>query len=244
MFLRLPAGGSACRVRGKGAAMNLAEKREMHDRSETYIRNEIDHAWSHYRHTEELRFKYVSGLIALLTASFTVLLAASKYLLADKPTPQMVAGLALFILFLFGCSLVFLTGIIRIGYVLSAYEYILNRTRAHFCHPESQAHQIWQVRDRIPEPVKSPLFSLQNGAVLLTGMVCAFLGGAEIYLAVIALGNWSLVVPLASLVVILGLSAYVLRAMLKATEQHCALLKANKQLMTVPLTSIANHEDA
>jgi hypothetical protein len=137
------------------------------------LQQELDQAWSHYRHLEEMRYKYLSALITLLTASAAALLAGIKFLLPGNGSLSNVLalGLSYFISLLFVWSALFLTAMIRIGYVLNAYEDIINTTHEHFWGHHSNAHRMWCVRDRIPQDIRGHFFSLQKNAVLLLYVV-------------------------------------------------------------------------
>lgn len=154
-----------------------------------YLEHEIDHAWTHYRHLEEMRYKYLSVVVTLLTASvaaFTAgVTAKGEHLFPEKgpPTTPIVAGMSCFLFLLFIWSGLFLTAIIRIGFVLKAYEDVMIATREHFCGFKSNAYELWDVRGRIPTPIKGKFFSLQENAVVLLFVVCVFLALLELSLA-------------------------------------------------------------
>ena len=133
---------------------------EERNRADQYLMHEIDQAWTHYRHLEEMRFKYLSLLIGLLGTSAAALIAAFQYLLKSPITLPVGVGLPALVLFLYGVTQMLLTAIIRIGYVLAAYEDIMYHTRAHFCGLDSYAFKVWSVRERISKPMKGTLFSL------------------------------------------------------------------------------------
>ncbi len=208
--------------------------------AEEYLMREIDQAWSHYRHLEEMRFKYLSLLIGLLGTSAAALIAAFQILLRNNVTPAIGVGLPCIVLLLYGFAQLLQTAIIRIGYVLLAYEDIMYQTRAHFCGVGSYAFDLWRIRTRIGSSMSGNLFSLQRNAVVLLSVVCGSLGLVEAALL------WSLwgqpnhllrVIPAMSVLLIFGLGGHVALADRKAQRDRAITSDSVNRHFSRPLTS-------
>jgi hypothetical protein len=169
--------------------------------TESMFRDQMDEAWSHYRHCEQMRTQYLNFF-------FTVFMGASAFIItlcktdSGKDVPaQTLFAVALLIPVLFCFSVIIFVSTIRVGYVLDHYIRIMQETRLYFFGEDTYAAHVWQ-RDRVaPAPVREGLFRLQVSARLLVGFLtfCLLLaeGMLTFFLARKSyLGNWKVCVAL------------------------------------------------
>jgi hypothetical protein len=150
--------------------------------SETLFRSELDQAWSHYRHLEETRTKYLNFFFTIFLASIGFILTLITGL-KSSISIDLYFGFAVFILALFLFSVILLASIVRLGYVLSSYELVMSETRKYFHGIDSPVLEIWNIRKNIPESVNRGVFSIQKSSRLLVLGVCMILSIIEFSLA-------------------------------------------------------------
>lgn len=157
----------------------------MDSESFKYHGAEIGQAWSHYRHIEETRTKYLSFFA-------TVVLAATGFLttvLKDASALSLVqvAMIAVFLLLLFAFSITLWANLIRVGIVLDSYDVILERTREAVHGSASPLVKLWLVRQRFPPDVRDgTVFDPQAAACSLVYGVLVVLLIGEVFLALLA----------------------------------------------------------
>ncbi|GGP24701.1 hypothetical protein [Silvimonas amylolytica] len=151
------------------------------ERKDSYITAEISQAWTHYRHMEEMRTKYLSfySTVIIASAGFFVNLAKDE---RDIVTPHLFFPLSIFTLLLFVFSLAVWANIYRIGHIVWVYGNILQETRKSVLKETNPAYVRWQVRKHIPPSVSGGLFSIQSAASYIVSGVCLVLTGMQVVL--------------------------------------------------------------
>ncbi len=156
--------------------------------TEKYLLAEMAQAWSHYRHLEETRTKYLSffATVVLTAAGFLVTLIkdAGRF----DPT-HFIGATSVFCLLLFGFSFFILANIARIGFVLAAYDAIIGEARQFMLGADSPACRLWSVRERIPPLVSTGIFGIQAAAIAIVQIVCLLLAGVEGYMGWLVLSG-------------------------------------------------------
>lgn len=155
---------------------------KLRNQSETYLLSEITQAWSHYRHLEEMRTKYLSFFATIVLTSAGFLVTLLKDITKFEST-HLIGSVSVFVFLVFLFTYFIWANISRIGYVLAAYETIMTETRRLMLGSNCSAFRLWAIRDRIPPAVSSGIFRIQLAASSMVLSVCVLLFGAEGYLA-------------------------------------------------------------
>lgn len=155
---------------------------KLKNQTETYLLAEITQAWTHYRHMEETRTKYLAFFATVIITSGGFLVTLLKDI--DKFDPvQLVASISVFCFLLFLFSFFVWANISRIGFVLASYETILNETRKYMLGAGSAGYRLWDIRTRIPPTVSKGVFRIQSAASAIVLSVCVLLLSAEAYMS-------------------------------------------------------------
>jgi hypothetical protein len=160
----------------------------MNDPLTPLLIDEVSQAWTHYRHLEETRTKYLSFFAATTLTSVGFLVTLSK----DATTfdqVQLALLTSVFLFFLFMFSAFVWANVLRIGYVLAAYEDILRETRRYRLAAYPAAVTLWDIRSRLPETVRGGIFSIQQAAIYMIMSVCFFIMVAQSYLSALVLAG-------------------------------------------------------
>jgi hypothetical protein len=158
----------------------------MKNQTEAYLLSEATQAWTHYRHMEETRTKYLSFFATVILTSAGFLVTILKDI--DKFEPvQLIASMSVFGFLLSIFSFFIWANISRVGYILTAYEVILTETRKYMLGAQSTGFSLWNIRTRIPPTVSTGVFSIQSAARQIVFIVCLLLLSAEAYLSFLVL---------------------------------------------------------
>jgi hypothetical protein len=189
---------------------------KMNNQTQTYLLAEITQAWTHYRHLEETRTKYLSFFATVILTSSGFLVTLLKDI--DKFDPaQFIASLSIFGFLLFIFSFFIWANISRIGFVLTAYEVITSETRKYMLGAGSTGYNLWNIRTRIPPTVSKGVFRIQSAASAIVLSVCLLLLSAEGYMSYLVLNGavnaplWQgyLIAAFAVVIVILGSHGFI-----------------------------------
>jgi hypothetical protein len=155
----------------------LREQREM------FLSGEVSQAWTHYRHIEETRTKYLSFFATVVLGSSGFLITVLKDLKNFDPI-QLVVSLSIFVLFLFLFSFFIWANIVRMGFVLSAYDQVIQEARSRTLSEEVALNL--NIRTKIPNFVSKGIFRVQLAASSIVLGVCVLLCAGEVYLGYLA----------------------------------------------------------
>ncbi|MCD0418900.1 hypothetical protein LOC51_16950 [Rubrivivax sp. JA1024] len=147
----------------------------------SFLWAEATQAWNHYRHLEETRRNYLAFHSATTLTSLGFLATIGKDI-ASLDVVVLSAVVSGFLVFLFVLSFFVWANLLRIGYVLQAYEEIMTETRRFALGSESPAFKLWNIRDRLPGVVRLKVFTVQNAANYLALLSCALVCIAQILL--------------------------------------------------------------
>ncbi len=157
---------------------------KLKNQTEAYLLAEIAQAWSHYRHLEETRTKYLAFFATVILTSGGFLVTLLKDL--DKfDQVQLIASISAFCFLLFVFSFFIWANISRIGFVLKSYETVMNETRKYMLGADSAGYRLWDIRTRIPPSVSTGIFGIQSAASDIVFSVCVMLFVAQAYMSYI-----------------------------------------------------------
>lgn len=125
------------------------------------------YAWSHYRHIEETRRNYLAFHVATILGSLVFLATLAKGL-TEADHGFLAWVVTVYLTVLFGFSFLVWANVLRMGYVLDAYEDIMRETRKVLFAGDEETMQLWTVRDRLPPVVSWGIFCPQRAAIWLT----------------------------------------------------------------------------
>ena len=171
------------------------------EKGETLLKQELDQAWNHYRHLEDIRTKYLNFFFTIFLASIGFVLTLFKDV-ASSVSLDLVWGISIFFLILYFISQIIFASIVRIGYVLAVYDNVMKNTRIHFHGLGSQALEIWDIRSQIPQAVNRGIFSIQKSSQILVITLSSTLIIAELYISYYLssqLNKWLAFYPLTAL---------------------------------------------
>jgi len=152
----------------------------------SFFFDETSQAWSHYRHLEETRRNYLAFHAAATLTSLGFLASVGKDI-ESFDAVILSAIISGFLVFLFTLSFLVWANLLRIGYVLHAYEEILTETRRFALGTDSSEFKLWNIRDRIPQVVRLGVFTIQNAASYLTLLSCCLVCIAQIWLTTVVI---------------------------------------------------------
>ena len=153
-----------------------------------FLLSELSQAWTHYRHLEETRLKYLSFFATVILATSGFLVSLMRDFGSFK-VEQFVTAASVFVLVLFMFSFFVWANVTRIGYVLAAYEHVMKETRKHMLGEGSPAYEVWNIRAHIPPEVSRGVFRIQSTARNIVMLVCVALLLAESYMACVVLAR-------------------------------------------------------
>lgn len=161
---------------------------KLKNQTETYLLAEMAQAWTHYRHMEETRTKYLAFFATVILTSGGFLVTLLKDI--DKFDPvQLIASISAFCFLLFVFSFFIWANISRIGFVLASYETIMNETRKYMFGAASTGYRLWDIRAKIPPTVSKGIFRIQFAASAIVLSVCLLLFFAEAYMGYMILAG-------------------------------------------------------
>jgi len=201
--------------------------------AEDLLKLELVQTWNHYRHLEESRAKYLNFFYTLMAASVGFTLTQIRLGVQENPTPLLIATTSAFILILFLVFLLLLTSVVRIGYVLGAYEAVMKGTHEYFFRFDSSALELWAIREYIPSAVCKGIFSIQTSSTYLLVGVCSILATLELALGgSLALTNqqlrWYSCFPFAGFLIMMPPFVLVVRSMRVASRDFEARVSGAK----------------
>ena len=192
--------------------------------SEFLLKAELDQAWSHYRHLEETRGKYLNFFFTIFLASIGFMLTLAKDF-DVKVTVETYFGFAVFVFSLFLISAILLAAIVRIGYVLSSYENIMKETRKYFHGESSPVLDVWDIRKGIPSSVNKGVFSIQKSSRALVMCVCLMLSilqmgvVREMYSMTMTLKSGYVVATIGFIAIMIITLLYIVFSIKKASDE-------------------------
>lgn len=162
---------------------------KLKNQTEAFLLAEATQAWTHYRHLEETRTKYLAFFATVVLTSGGFLVTLLKDI--DKFKPALLTGaLALFCVLLFVFSFFIWANIVRIGFVLNAYGDIMVATRKYMLGVDSAGYRLWDIRTRIPPSVSRGAFTIQWTAGAIVRGVCLLLAMAEAGMGIAVTEGW------------------------------------------------------
>lgn len=148
--------------------------------SDEFLKSELQHAWTHYRHLETIRTTYIGYYVTVLLGTSGWLVTQLKDGFVHPPARGLIVGLLSFGLVLFGVAALLMMTVIRIGFVLATYEDLMISARHYFYGGfSSQAYVVWDIRKRLPEVVTRQKFRIQGAAEYLGIATCCLVTVAE-----------------------------------------------------------------
>lgn len=152
------------------------------NQTESFLLAELSQAWTHYRHLEETRTKYLAFFATVILTSCGFLVTLLKDINKFDQV-QLTASISIFCFLLFVFSFFIWANISRIGFVLASYETIMKETRKHMLGADSTGYRLWDIRTRIPPTVSNGIFSIQSAASAIVLSVCVLFFSAEVYMS-------------------------------------------------------------
>jgi len=147
---------------------------------------ESTQTWVHYRHMEETRTKYLSFFATVILTSSGFLVTLLKDIEKFDPLHFSVS-VSFFLLLLFLFSYFIWANIVRISFVLSAYEIIMSEIRAFMLVRGSTAFNLWNVREKVPQEVSKGIFRISSAASTIVLGICVSLLFGEAYISFLVL---------------------------------------------------------